>query len=145
QSPAALARAGADVDDVVGAAYRVLVMLDHHQRVAAVAELAQGPQQNLVVARVQAYRRFVEHIADALQIGAELRGQAYALGFAARQRGRATVQREVAQANILQKLQPAFDLGNQVARDAGFTANEGELFNPEAHVGHREARQVGNA
>src|SRR5206468_2696236 len=71
--------------------------------------------------------------------------QAYALGFAARQRGRATVQREVAQANILQKLQPAFDLGNQVARDAGFTANEGELFNPEAHVGHREARQVGNA
>ena len=43
---AALARAGAEVDDVVGAADRVLVVLDHDQRVALVAELLQRVEQD---------------------------------------------------------------------------------------------------
>mmetsp|Transcript_21568 Transcript_21568/g.83913 ORF Transcript_21568/g.83913 Transcript_21568/m.83913 type:complete len:326 (+) Transcript_21568:1061-2038(+) len=83
---AALAGAGADVDDVVGAADGVLVMLDHHQGVAPVAQGGQRLQQDLVVARVQADGGLVQHIADALQIAAELGRQPDALGLAARQR-----------------------------------------------------------
>ena len=81
---AALAGAGADVDDVVGAADRVLVVLDDDQRVALVAERLQRTEQDLVVARVQADRRLVEHVAHALQVAAELRREADALRFAAR-------------------------------------------------------------
>ena len=83
QVAAAFAGAGADVDDVVGAADGVFVVFDHDQGVALVAQLVQRVQQDLVVARVQAYGRLVEHIAHALQVAAKLRGQANALSFPA--------------------------------------------------------------
>ena len=121
---AALAGTGADVDDVVGAAYGVFVMLDHHQRVAALAQFAQGAQQDLVVTRMQADGRLVQHIANALQIAAQLRGQPDALRLAARERGRTTVQRQVAQAHVFEKLQPALDFRHQVAGDLGVAARE---------------------
>ena len=119
---ATLAGTGADVDDVVGAAYGVLVMLDHHKRVAALAQFAQGAQQDLVVTRMQADGRLVEHIANALQIAAQLRGQPDALRLAARERGRAAVQRQVAQPHVFEKLQAAFNFRHQVAGDLGVTA-----------------------
>ena len=107
QRAAALAGAGADVDDVVGAADRVLVVLHHHQRVALVAQALQRVQQDAVVARVQADGRLVEHVAHALQVAAQLRRQADALRLAAAERGRGAVQRQVAQADLFQELQPA--------------------------------------
>ena len=45
---------------------------------------------------MQADGGLIEHIADALQIGAQLRGEADALRFAARERGRSTVQCQIA-------------------------------------------------
>ena len=83
QPAAALAGTGTDVDDVVGRAYRVLVVLDDDQCVALVAEVLQRTEQHLVVARVQPDRRLVEHIADALQVAAELRREPDALRLAA--------------------------------------------------------------
>ena len=118
----ALTRTGADVNDVVGAAYGVFVMFDHHQRVAALTQFAQGAQQDLVVTRMQTDGRLVEHIANALQIAAQLRGQPDALRLATRERGRAAVQRQIAQAHVFEKLQAAFDLRHQVAGDLGVTA-----------------------
>ena len=67
---------------MVGAAYGVFVMFDHHQRVAALAQFAQGAQQNLVVTRMQTDGRLVQHIANALQVAAQLRGQPDALRLA---------------------------------------------------------------
>ena len=81
RAAAALARARPDIDDVVGAADGVFVVLDHHQRVALVAELAQGVEQDPVVARMQADGRLVQHVAHALQVAAELGRQPDALGF----------------------------------------------------------------
>ena len=137
--------AGADVDDMVGAADGVFVVFDDYQGVALVAQLVQRVQQDLVVARVQAYGRLVEHIANALQVAAELRGQADALGFAAGQRGCATVQRQVAQAHFFQKRQPAMDFGQQVAGNVGIAAGELQRLHPQAHLGHAERRQIGDA
>ncbi len=110
EMPAALAGAGANIDDVVGTADGVLVMLHHHQRVALVAKLAQGVQQDLVVARMQADGRLVQHVAHALQVAAELRRQADALRLAAREARRGAVQAQVAQPHFLQELQAAGDL-----------------------------------
>ena len=145
QLSAAFAGPGADVDDVVGAAYRVFVVFDHHQRVATFTELAECAQQNLVVARVQADGRFVQYITDTLQIGAKLRSQPDALRLTARQRGRTTVQRQVAQAHVFQEFKAAFDLGNQIPGDASLAAGQGQLFHPGAYIGHRQRGDIGNA
>jgi hypothetical protein len=82
-------RRRAEVDDVVGAADRVLVVLDDDQRVALGAELLQRVEQDLVVARMQADGRLVEDVADAAQVRAELRREPDALRLAARERRRA--------------------------------------------------------
>ena len=87
------AGAGAEVEQAVGAGDHFAVVLDDEQRVAQVAELLQRAEQPRVVARVQADRRFVEHVQHAAQAAADLAGQANALRLAAgerrRRRGRA--------------------------------------------------------
>ena len=143
QAAAAHAGARADVDQVLGGADGVFVVFDHHQRVAVVAELLQRAQQDAVVARVKADGGFVEHVAHALQVAAQLRGQADALRFAARQGGRAAIEREVAQAHLFQKRQTAVDLGQQVARDFAGAAAQLQAARPLMQVGHRQAGQGG--
>jgi hypothetical protein len=110
---AELAGAGPEVDDVVRAPDGVLVVLDHHQRVALGLELLQHAQQDLVVAVVQADGRLVQDVAHAAQVGAELRGEADALRLAARKRGRRAVQRQVAQADLLQEIEAAVEFGDR--------------------------------
>ena len=83
---AVLTGAGPDVDDPVGGADRVLVVLDDDQGVAEVLEPQQGLDQPLVVALVQPDRGLVEHVEDADEPGADLGGQPDALGLAAGQR-----------------------------------------------------------
>ena len=58
--PAALAAFGAEVDDPVGGANHVEVVLDHHQGVAGGDETAEGPQQLGDVVEMQAGGRLVE-------------------------------------------------------------------------------------
>ena len=99
----------ADVDDVVGGQDRVLVVLDDDHRVAEVAQALQRFKQPGIVALVQADGRLVEDIEDAGQAGADLRGEADALRFAARQRARAARQGEVIEADIVEEAQPVAD------------------------------------
>ena len=115
QTATALACTRANVNDVVGVANGFFVVLNHHQGIALVAQGFQGLEQDLVVARMQANGGFVQHIANALQLAAQLGGQTDALGFATAQGGCASVQGEVAQADLLQKRQAPGDFGHQVA------------------------------
>ena len=80
---AVLAGARADVDDPVGGADGVLVVLDDDQGVAEVLEPDQRLDQPVVVALVQADRRLVEDVEDADQAGADLGGQPDPLRLAA--------------------------------------------------------------
>ena len=102
---AVLAGAGAEVADVVAARDHFAIVLDHQQRVAQVAQLVQRRQQPRVVARVQADRRFVEHVQHAAQAAAELAGQANPLRFAVGERRRAAGQRQILEADVDQELQ----------------------------------------
>ena len=86
---AAVARAGAEVDEVVGRLDHLAVVLDQDQRVAQVAEVPQRREQPGVVARVQADRRLVEHVEHAGQAAADLAGQPDPLALAAGERRRA--------------------------------------------------------
>ena len=81
-----LAGAGADVDDPVALADRLLVVLDHDDGVAEVAQSDERVDQPTVVALVQADRRLVEHVQRAHQARADLRGEPDALRLATRER-----------------------------------------------------------
>ena len=85
---AVLPRARADVDHVVGRADGLLVVLDHDDRVAQVAQPLERADQALVVPLVQADGGLVEHVEHADQPAADLAGQPDALRLAARQRRR---------------------------------------------------------
>ena len=144
QPAAALARARADVDDVVGGADRLLVVLDHDQGVALVAQVLERAEQDRVVARMQADRRLVEHVAHALQVAAELRREADALRLAAGERRRGAVEGQVAEAHLLEELQPALDLGDDVAGDLGLAALQRQRLDPAARVADRPLGDPGD-
>ena len=103
------AGARADVEDVVGGADRVLVVLDHDHRVAEVAQPLQRLEQPRIVALVQADRGLVQHVEHAGQPRADLRGEPDALALAARQRAGGARQREIVEPDIDQELQPLAD------------------------------------
>ena len=104
---AVLARARTDVDDVVGDADRLLVVLDDDHGVAEVAQPHQRVDQPLVVALVQADRRLVEHVEHADEAAADLRREPDALRLAARRACPTTrLSDEVVEADVEQELQP---------------------------------------
>ena len=104
------AGARAEVDDVVGRLDGVRVVLHHDDRVAQVAQPAQGRQQTLVVALMQADARLVQDVEHAHEPRADLGRQPDALGLAAGERGRAAAQREVVETDIAQEAQAVHDL-----------------------------------
>ncbi|CAH0326741.1 hypothetical protein SRABI106_04759 [Rahnella aquatilis] len=79
-----------NINNMVGSADRVFVVLDHNHRVTEVAQVDQGFQQTLVVALMQADRRLIQHVHHAHQTGTNLARQTDTLGFAAGQRFRRT-------------------------------------------------------
>ncbi|OPZ03672.1 MAG: hypothetical protein BWZ09_02302 [Alphaproteobacteria bacterium ADurb.BinA305] len=123
---AALARAGADLEQLVGGDHHLRVVLDHHQRVAGVAQPRHHPEDAADVARMQADRGLVEHEQGIHQRGAERGGQVDALHLAARQRARLAVQRQVAEADVGQVGESAADLA------------EHQLGGLVRHAGQRE-------
>ena len=110
------ARAGAEIDDVVGRAHHLRVMLDDHDRVAAVPKALQRRDQPLVVSRMKADRRLVKNIEYAGEARANLRRKANALHLAARQRRRRAVKRQVVKAHVQEELKPPRNLGQDVAQ-----------------------------
>ncbi len=66
------AGAGSHLHDAVRGEHHVTVMLDHHQRVAQVAQAVDGSDQPAVVGGVQADARLVEHVGHADQSEAQL-------------------------------------------------------------------------
>ena len=86
--PAAGSGAGSEVDDVVGDRDRLRLVLHDEHRVALVAQLQEQVVHALDVVRVQADRRFVEHVCDVGQRRAEVSDHLGALRLSARQGAR---------------------------------------------------------
>ena len=95
-------------------------VLDDEERIARRLQLFQRHEQRLGVRRMQAGRRFVEHIDDAEKIRAHLRGKAEPLEFAGRKRGRAAVERKVAEPEIQQHGEPRAEILRDALGDHGF-------------------------
>ena len=107
------------VHHLVRHANHVRVVLDDDDGVALIAQLQQDRDQPLVVARMQADRRLVEDVERVDQGGPERRRQIDALRFAAGQRRREPIQRQVVQADVGQESQPPPDLAEDLLRHGG--------------------------
>src|SRR5262249_50309177 len=72
---APFARARSELDDVIGGADELTVVLDNHHRVARLRQLVTELGQPGGVARVQPDRRLVQYVERADQLWARLVGQ----------------------------------------------------------------------
>ena len=135
--PAAVhAGAGTEIDDVVGLADGILVVLDDDHGVAQVAQAHQRVEQALVVALVQADRRFVQDVHDADEARADLAGQADSLRFAARQGLGAAIQRQVVEPDVVQEAQPVADLLDDLGRDLAAPARQRQRREERRRLAH---------
>ena len=140
--PAALARARPHVDHEVGAADGILVVLDHDDGVAEVAQMLQRGDKPLVVALMQADRRFVQDIKHAHEPRADLRGKADALGLAARQRGGGALERQVVESHVHEEFQSRLDFLHDGPRDALGLARERKAVEERIGIGGRHLRHI---
>ena len=144
--PAAVdARAGADVDDMVGRAHGLLVMLHDDQRIAEIAQLLERPQQLFVVALVQADAGLVQDIEDAHQARTDLGSQADALRLAAGERRRRAGERQVAETDAGQKAQPRPDLLQNPLRDHAVFLVEREMVDKFQRFHDGKIREIRDA
>ena len=111
------ARARPEIEHVIRAPNRVLVMLDHEHRVPQIAQPLERFQQPLIVALMQPDAWFIQNVNHPHQPRANLRRQPNPLRLAAAQRPALAVQREIAQAHIPQKPQPRQNLPHHLVRD----------------------------
>ena len=121
------ARSRAEIDQPVGRAHRVFVVLDDDHRVARVAQLLQGGDEAVVVTRMQADRGLIQDVEHADQSRPHLAGQADALSLAAGERRRRAVQRQVVQTHVGEELESAANLLEKLLGDRpreGIEGNE---------------------
>ena len=140
---AVFAGAGAEIDDVVGRAHHVGIVLHHHDGIAEFAQLLEDADEASGIAAVQADGRLVEHVAGADQARAERGGELDALRFAAGKRGGQPIEREVFQADVVEKFQALADLDENLLGDGGFFGAEAEREEELLRLGDVHAHDLG--
>ena len=91
---------------------------------------------------MQADGRFVEDVTDAAQVGAELRREADPLRFAAAQRRRGAVEREIRQADLVEKPQARLQFRDDVAGDLRVASAQFECAEMSLRFGDRPRRHL---
>lgn len=134
---ATAACAGSQVEDSVGAAHGLLVVLDDDERVSFFGQRLEGVKEAFVVARMEADGRLVQHIKDAAQVGAKLGGEADALGLTAGKGLRAAVEGKVVESDLGKKFQALADFGDHIAGHLGGRALEIQRVAEREGVGCR--------
>ena len=120
-------------------AHGLLVVLDDDDGVAQVAQAQQRVDEAAVVALVQADAGLVEDVEHADQRRADLGGQADALRLAAGERGRGALQREVADADVVEEAQALADLLDHAAADEALGVAERQAVQEGERLAHAHA------
>ena len=114
---AEFAGAGAEVEEMVGGADDVGVVLDDEDGVAEVAEVLHDADELGGVAGVQADGGLVEDVERADEARAERCGELDALRFAAGERGGEAVEGEVVEADLVEEVDALADLFEDLSGD----------------------------
>src|SRR5712692_6321988 len=143
---AGIARAGAEIDDEIGATDGFFIMLDDEDGVAEIAKMFERAEEARVVASVKTDARLVKNVENAAKARSDLRGEADALGFTAGKSGGRAVETEIAEADGEEELDA---LGNFFEGARGdFPLPIGELREDFADGGARAAErksgEIGN-
>src|SRR6188508_114699 len=99
-------RTRAQIDQMIGRADGILVVLDHYHGVTEVPEFPERAQETLVVPLVQADARLVQDVENTHQARADLSCEPDPLGFAAGKSSRGAVQGEIVEPHITQESKP---------------------------------------
>jgi len=91
------------VDDEVGGANGIFIMLDNDHGIAQITQFSQGRKQAVVITLMQSDGGLIEHIHHAGEARTDLAGQPDALAFAARERSGRAIQGQIVQADINEK------------------------------------------
>ncbi len=136
ESPA-FARAGPEVQDVVGGPDRLLVVLHDDDGIPGVTQALEHGDQAAVVPLMEPDRRFVQDIEDASQPGPDLGGQPDPLGLPARERDRRPAELEVGHPQPVHDLEAVADLLDDLPGHLvqGRRKGEGRGFLPQAADG----------
>ena len=112
-----LSRTRSDIDDEVCRAHRVLVMLDNQNRVAQIPEAEQRFQKLVVIPLVQTDGRLVQDVGHPDQPGSDLRRKPDPLRFSAGKSCGSPSQRQIIEADIVQKPDACPDLLQNLVAD----------------------------
>ena len=108
-SAAASASTRANVDDEIGSAHGVFVVLDDDDGVAKIAHMLERSDELFIVTLVQSDGWLVEDVEHAHQPAADLGGETDALGFAAGKRASGTGKSEISEADVHEETQTLRD------------------------------------
>ena len=135
--PSVHAGARPQVQDPVGGADRLLVVLDDDDRVAQVAHREERVDQLAVVALVETDRRLVQDVEHSHQLRADLGREADPLRLAPRERRRAAREVQVPDPHVGEEAQPVADLLQDLPRDLLLPGGEMQLLEERDRVGDR--------
>jgi hypothetical protein len=131
---AAIARARAHLDQVVGGLDERAVVLDDHHGVAGARELAAQLGESRGVARVEPDGGLVEDVERPHELGAQLIGEVDALRLAAGERARLPRQRNVAETDPQEERQLGAEQAQHVAGHRRLQRGEGEAVDEGGEV-----------
>src|SRR5207237_3192066 len=104
--PSRFAMPWPEINDLVRGAHHAWLMLNHHDGVSEVAQLLHDLHQPARIARVQPDARLIQDIERIYAPGPQTGREIHSLRFAARERARRPVRRQITKANIEQILKP---------------------------------------
>src|SRR5258708_4159968 len=145
QVAAGVASARAEVDDEIGAADGVFIVLDDQNGIAEVAKMLERTEKAGIVAGVEADARLVKNVENAAKARTNLRGKANALRLAAGKRGGGTIQAEIAEADSEQELDTLGNFFQRTRRDFFLALGEvrQDFCNGRARGTQRERGEIG--
>ena len=109
ETPSFDARFRPQLNDLIRQPHRVFVVFDHEHRVPPVAQRHERIEELLVVVRMQADARFIEHVDHANEPHPKLRREPHPLRLPTRQRGVIAIERQVTETRFEEKVQALLD------------------------------------
>ena len=143
--PAMHARAGTQVHHVVGLPDGILVVLDHDDGVAEIAQVDQRVEQALIVALMQSDGGLIEDVHHADETRADLAREANALRLAAGKGVGAAIEREIAETHVREESEPVADFLDDLDRDLAAPSRQPQLREERDRAIHAERARLPGA